>query len=147
MTTQSSPLVRLLVVAGLIEHPTRPDLLVARRYLSDPPGLAGLWEFPGGKVEPGEEPRAALRREIVEELGIATRVGAVVETLHSVASHREIVILCYRCTLEKGVDPESALPLEAEECRWVPVAKLDTLEFVAADKAFVARLATDARRV
>lgn len=49
-------------------------LLVARR--SAPEQLAGLWEFPGGKVEPGEEPEAALARELLEELGIAVRLGA-----------------------------------------------------------------------
>ena len=48
-------------------------LLVARR--SAPEKLAGLWEFPGGKVEPGEEPESALRRELVEELGIGVRLG------------------------------------------------------------------------
>jgi len=48
-------------------------LLVARR--SAPEHLAGLWEFPGGKVEPGEEPEAALVRELSEELGIGVRLG------------------------------------------------------------------------
>ena len=49
-------------------------LLVARR--SAPEHLAGLWEFPGGKVEPGEGPEAALVRELAEELGIGARLGA-----------------------------------------------------------------------
>ncbi|MFF2345545.1 (deoxy)nucleoside triphosphate pyrophosphohydrolase [Pseudarthrobacter sp. NPDC058119] len=49
-------------------------LLVARR--SAPEHLAGLWEFPGGKVEPGEAPEAALVRELAEELGIGVRLGA-----------------------------------------------------------------------
>jgi 8-oxo-dGTP diphosphatase len=55
-----------------LAEPSR--LLVARR--SAPEKLAGLWEFPGGKVEPGEDPEAALRRELGEELGIEVRVGA-----------------------------------------------------------------------
>jgi 8-oxo-dGTP diphosphatase len=54
-----------------LEHPRQ--LLVARR--SAPAHLAGLWEFPGGKVEPGEECVAALQRELMEELGIEVRVG------------------------------------------------------------------------
>jgi 8-oxo-dGTP diphosphatase len=66
---------RLEVVAAAIvddlDHPTR--LLAARR--TEPPALAGGWEFPGGKVDPGESPADALHREIREELGVTIRVG------------------------------------------------------------------------
>ncbi|RAX17364.1 NUDIX domain-containing protein [Pseudarthrobacter sp. AG30] len=63
------------VVGGAIvdELADPAALLVARR--SAPEHLAGLWEFPGGKVEPGEEPEAALVRELSEELGIGVRLG------------------------------------------------------------------------
>lgn len=54
-----------------LANPTR--MLVARR--SAPAALAGLWEFPGGKVEPGEEPQAALTRELHEELGVVATLG------------------------------------------------------------------------
>jgi 8-oxo-dGTP diphosphatase len=57
-----------------LDHPTR--LLAARR--TEPPALAGGWELPGGKVEPGETADAALHREIREELGVVVRVGAPV---------------------------------------------------------------------
>ncbi|MDQ0869765.1 8-oxo-dGTP diphosphatase [Arthrobacter sp. V1I9] len=59
-------------VVDRLEEPSM--LLVARR--SAPEKLAGLWEFPGGKVEPDEEPEAALCRELTEELGISVRLGA-----------------------------------------------------------------------
>ncbi|WP_082874367.1 (deoxy)nucleoside triphosphate pyrophosphohydrolase [Arthrobacter sp. OY3WO11] len=64
------------VVGGaVVDSLAEPSmLLVARR--SAPEQLAGLWEFPGGKVEPGEEPEAALARELLEELGIGVRLGA-----------------------------------------------------------------------
>jgi 8-oxo-dGTP diphosphatase len=64
------------VVGGaLVDRIHEPSmLLVARR--SAPEKLAGLWEFPGGKVEPDEEPEAALCRELTEELGISVRLGA-----------------------------------------------------------------------
>jgi 8-oxo-dGTP diphosphatase len=63
------------VVGGaVVDNLARPALLlVARR--SAPEQLAGLWEFPGGKVEPGEQPESALQRELQEELGIGVRLG------------------------------------------------------------------------
>lgn len=65
-------------VLDRLDGPTR--LLVGRR--SSPESLAGLWEFPGGKVEPGEDPRSALRREVREELGVGIRLDREVETVH-----------------------------------------------------------------
>ncbi len=62
-------------IVDSLEYPGR--LLVARR--SAPPALAGLWEFPGGKVEPGETPGDALHRELAEELGISVSLGAEIE--------------------------------------------------------------------
>lgn len=64
-----------VVGAAVVDRLANPAaLLVARR--SAPEHLAGLWEFPGGKVEPGEQPEAALLRELAEELGISVRLGA-----------------------------------------------------------------------
>ncbi|MET1086924.1 MAG: (deoxy)nucleoside triphosphate pyrophosphohydrolase [Arthrobacter sp.] len=64
------------VVGGaVVDRLTKPSRLLAARR-SAPEELAGLWEFPGGKVEPGEDPEAALHRELGEELGIGVRVGA-----------------------------------------------------------------------
>jgi len=136
---------RLVVVAALIQHPEGGKLLVARRHLSDPPELAGRWEFPGGKVEPGEEPRAALEREVREELGIAVTVGHVAETLYACSDAREIIILCYWCQLCPGVQPHEAQPVEVLECRWQSLDQLEALDFVPADRAFVARLAEEAK--
>ena len=76
MTTHTS---RALVVgAAIVDDLHRPTTLLAARR-TEPAVLAGGWEFPGGKVEPGEDPVEALHREIAEELGVEVRLGRVVE--------------------------------------------------------------------
>jgi len=73
LRSMSQPI--LVVAAAIVDHLDNPrELLAARR--SVPPSLAGRWEFPGGKVEPGEAPLQALEREIAEELGVRLRLGA-----------------------------------------------------------------------
>jgi len=67
-----------VVGAAIVDDLTRPTTLLSGRR-SEPPELAGGWELPGGKVEPGEQPQDALLREIREELGVEIELGALVE--------------------------------------------------------------------
>lgn len=101
--------------------------LVARRG----PGmaLAGLWEFPGGKVEPGEAPQDALRREIREELGIEVQVGAPLGVGEAMAGARRIVLSVYAAEWVSG---ELQL-LEHDEVRWCGVEDVDGLAWAEAD--------------
>ncbi|MPY11878.1 NUDIX domain-containing protein [Arthrobacter sp. KR32] len=134
------------VVDSLLQ-PTR--LLVARR--TAPPEFAGMWEFPGGKVEPGETCEAALLRELEEELGIRAVLGSEIEgpghqgwQLNAVAA--------MRVWLAEVADGEPAPLQDHDEVRWVlldPSHELEALPWIPADRPILTALRAEAaaRRV
>jgi 8-oxo-dGTP diphosphatase len=108
------PGVTKVVVAAVIE---RDGLFLAARR-TEPPELAGLWEFPGGKVEPGEDEAAALVRECREELGVEVAVGAKVGPDYLTPSGT-MLVRTYRATLVGG----EPAPIEShDELRWLAAA-------------------------
>jgi 8-oxo-dGTP diphosphatase len=125
---------RVLVVAGLIEGGEPGRFLVSRR-LSDS-HLGGRWEFPGGKLEAGESPNDALRRELREELGIEVEVGDPFAIGHHVYAEREVVLLVLRCRHTAGV-PQC---LEVAELAWLDAREIAALDLPPADVPVVERL-------
>ena len=125
----------LTVVAAVIRHADR--FLVTRRQ--DGVHLAGLWEFPGGKVGPGESHAAALRREIHEELDTDVVVHELVfETTHAYPD-RTVTLFFYRCDLLG-----TPRPMLGQEMEWIPRNELSSLLFPPADDELVRILANGA---
>ena len=124
----------LVVVAAVIRDGER--VLACRRASGR--DAAGLWEFPGGKVEDGESPEAALIREIAEELGVRIHVGPLLDrTVTPRADGHAIDLACYDCRLDGDVLISST---DHDELRWMPVQRLSELDWAEADVAAVAVL-------
>lgn len=127
----------VIVAAGVVIEGAR--VLLTRRMAGT--HLAGMWEFPGGKVEPGEDPRDALRRELREELGIETRVGEIVD----VAFHRfeeadkAVLLLFYEAS--RTQESPAPQPLEVAELKWGGPSDLDPALFPPADVAVLGKVA------
>ncbi|MDG4784586.1 (deoxy)nucleoside triphosphate pyrophosphohydrolase [Micromonospora sp. WMMD1102] len=104
---------------------------------SHPPEVAGRWEFPGGKVEPGETEVAALVRECAEELGVRIEVGERIGRDVRMGGHGRSVLRVYLAVLVDGDQPE---PLEHSEIRWLRPDELDSVPWLPADVPIVAAL-------
>jgi 8-oxo-dGTP diphosphatase len=112
-------------------------LLITQRYADA--HLGGLWEFPGGKREPGETFEACLARELSEELGIEVAVGQLVESLTHVYPEKTVHLCFFQCRL-LAHEPQ---PLGCAALRWIGVAELKDYAFPAADARLLERLQRD----
>ncbi|MDA0577932.1 MAG: (deoxy)nucleoside triphosphate pyrophosphohydrolase [Verrucomicrobia bacterium] len=121
----------ILVVAAVMRRGHR--YFIARRA----PGerYAGEWEFPGGKVDPGETPEAALQRELREELAMQAEVGAYLGAVDLADTQRTLCIQFYAVT-----PPEGPVTLHAHDAfAWATLEELQAYPLVAADREFLAR--------
>jgi 8-oxo-dGTP diphosphatase len=124
----------VVVCVALIDADGR--VLLAQRPAGKP--MAGLWEFPGGKLDAGETPEAALIRELAEEIGI--EVAAADLAPFSFASHAyetfHVLLLLYVCRRWQG----EAQAREGQALAWVPPHQLDAYAMPAADQPLIAML-------
>ena len=127
----------IVVVAAVIHDNDR--FFVTRRQAGV--HLAGLWEFPGGKIDEDETHVAALRREIKEELDADVEVGELVLATTHAYPEKTVTIFFYRCTLV-GIPK----PLLGQEMRWVTRDEMRTLGFPQADEDLIRVLTETAAR-
>jgi 8-oxo-dGTP diphosphatase len=119
----------LLVVGAAVVRDGR--VLACRR--TAPPAAAGRWEFPGGKVEPGESPDAALVRELREELGVGATVTSWLAGSAAIDDRHELRVAVVAITGEPK-------PVEHDEVRWLGALELGDVDWLEPDRPFLAEL-------
>lgn len=121
------------VVAGVIVDENADG---TKKFLATQRGYGdfkGGWEFPGGKIEPGETPEQALARELKEELTVDVEVGDFITTVEHDYPGRHITMHCYFCRVIGG----SLTLLEHESARWLTKQELRSVNWLPADVAVV----------
>ena len=136
MSRQSPATSTVVVTAALIEREGR--FLVTKRQRGV--HLEGLWEFPGGKCDAGEDLRTCLVRELKEELAIAVRVEAEILTTTHAYDDRRVELHFIRCELLDNPTPQLG-----QEMRWVTRTELATLQFPPADAELIRVLVANER--
>ena len=119
------------VIAGIIRKDGR--ILIGKRKVGT---FAGKWEFPGGKMEPGETPEQCLARELTEELGVRARIGKLFLSTRHTYSHMAIEFVTYEAEIVSG-EPRLR---DHNELRWVLPAELCLYDFPEADRPVVEKL-------
>ncbi len=125
------------VVAAVIKSVNEkgePIILATQRGYGD---LKGGWEFPGGKIEPGEMPQAAIKREIMEELAAEITVGKWIDTIEYDYPTFHLSMDCFWCEIVNG----DLVLKEHEAARWLTREQLDDVEWLPADITIIDKIA------
>lgn len=140
MPTREKTAPVLVVAAAIWDDLAAPErMLCARR--SAPSSLAGRWELPGGKVEPGEDPVDALHRELAEELGVTVRLGPLVHAVDG-SDWPILHAMTMRVWLAEIVDGTPAALQDHGQLRWVGRDDLDALDWLDPDRPVVTAIRT-----
>ncbi len=140
MDETTSPIPHKLIGVAVIWNEQRQVLIDRRR----PEGVLGkLWEFPGGKVEPGETVEECIKREIWEELGIVIEVGSHLVSVDHVYVHLQVTLIVHHCRHLAGT-PQ---PIECDEIRWVTLDEMDQFAFPKANEKIINTLRRVAEQV
>ena len=132
-TRQNGPALRLVAAALIVRG---GEVLIGQRRLDQP--MASQWEFPGGKIEPGESPEEALARELEEELGIHAVIGPKVTHTRHNYRHGGAVDLQFFAVHEFSGEIENRI---YNEVRWARLEDLPAYDFLAADRGLIRDLA------
>ena len=123
---------KIEVVAAII-HDEKERIFATQRGYGD---FKDGWEFPGGKMEPGESPEEALKREIMEELDTKIVVERLVQTVDFDYPKFHLTMHCFWCLVENG----SLTLKEHEAARWLSKEQLESIDWLPADKVVVDEL-------
>ena len=118
------------VVAAVIKR--EGQLLICQRPVNKK--LSLLWEFPGGKVEEGEEHQAALYRECLEELGIELLIGSFICDIYK--NDDDVHISFYNAIIKNGIP----VPIEHNDIRWICISEISKYTFCPADEAILKQI-------
>ncbi len=119
------------VAAAVMKHEDK--IFATQRGYGD---FKGFWEFPGGKIEAGETPEQALKREIKEELNIDIEVGELISTVEYDYPKFHLTMHCFVCTLISG----DMILKEHEASKWLTRDMLDSVDWLPADRDLIVRL-------